>query len=266
MIDSFPGKTALITGAGNGIGRGTALALARRGAKVACVDIAAAALAKTVAEIAAAGGEALAYTVDVGEGDCFTMLAEEIGEKWGAVDILMNNVGVLLRGRPEDIPIGEWERLFNVNFLSAVRAVQTFTPAMIARGYGHVINTASFAGLFPYAYDRLPYAATKAAMVSFTEGLYLYLKPQGLGVTLLCPGPVITEIGKTMRTFTEGLPLRGPGLQFPALNADDVGEMVAEAILADRFFLPTDEQVGEILRKRADDPGAFLQDTLASWN
>lgn len=258
------GRTAIVTGAASGIGRGTVLALAARGARVALVDINAAGLDAVAAEIAAAGGQALACPADVGAADAFEVVRATAEAAFGPVDILMNNVGVLVSGAPQDIPLAEWERILNLNLMSAIRSIHLFLPAMIARGSGHIVNTASFAGLFPYAYDRLPYAATKAALVGLSEGLRLYLEPQGIGVTCLCPGPVKTAIGSTMKSWTPGIGLRGPGAQFTFRTPEAVGEMVADAIEADRFFLPTDDLVLERMQSRAADPDAFLAAQLAA--
>src|SRR3546814_11494663 len=87
--------------------------------------------------------------------------------------------------------------------MSIVRSNHVFLPLFIAQGEGHIINTASVDGLFGFGYDRLPYAASKAAVVTLSEGLALYLRPKGIGVTCLCPGPVATEIGDAMNFFSE---------------------------------------------------------------
>ncbi|WP_242124015.1 SDR family oxidoreductase [Sphingobium sp. Sx8-8] len=253
------GAVAIVTGAANGIGRATADSLARRGARLVLADIDAARLEEAAGAIRAAGGQALAIPLDLSEPDAFDRLRERTWAEYGTVDIVMNNVGVLVSGLPQDIPLAEWERIINLNLMGVVRSIHRFLPDLLAKGSGHIVNTASFAGLFPYAFDRLPYAATKGAIVTMTEGLALYLEPRGIGVTLLCPGPVRTAIGNTMRSFTEGLPLRGPGPQFAFREAGEVGEMVADAIASNRFFLPTDDLVRPLLAERGADMEAFLR-------
>jgi NAD(P)-dependent dehydrogenase (short-subunit alcohol dehydrogenase family) len=265
-VKELDGKVALITGGGSGIGRGTGIALAKRGVKVILADINEAGAQEGAETIRTAGGEATAVKADVGAADAFDMLHAFAAETYGAVDILMNNVGVLVMGVVGDIPLAEWERVLNLNLMSVIRAQHRFVPEMVARGSGHIVNTASFAGLFPYAYDRLPYAAGKGAIVTMSEGLALYCKPRGVGVTLLCPGPVKTNIGASLKSWTEGLPLRGPGAQFAMLDPLDVGEQVAEAIVADRFFLPTDELVKPVLQEREADRDAFLARQIAGFD
>lgn len=263
---NLDGKVALVTGGGSGIGRGTGIALAKRGVKVILADIDEAGAREGAETIAAAGGHAVGVHADVAALDAFETLHAFAAERYGAIDILMNNVGVLVSGLPQDIPLAEWERILNLNLMSVIRAQHLFVPEMVARGSGHIVNTASFAGLFPYAFDRLPYAASKGAIVTMTEGLALYCKPRGVGVTLLCPGPVKTRIGATMKSWTEGIGLRGPGAQFAMLDPLDVGEMVAEAIVSDRFFLPTDDLVRDVLLDRATDQDAFLEKQIAGFD
>jgi NAD(P)-dependent dehydrogenase (short-subunit alcohol dehydrogenase family) len=139
-----------------------------------------------------------------------------------------------------------------------VRSNATFVPMLLEQGSGHIVNTASFAGLFTYSYDRMPYAASKAAIVQISEGLALYLRPKNIGVTLLCPGPVLTNIASSVPTFGAGAALRTPGDQFELLDPVQVGELVADAILRNRFFVPTHPAVTEDLRRRVEDWDSYL--------
>jgi len=174
----------------------------------------------------------------------------------------MNNVGVISVGLPEEIPVEDWRRDFEVNLFSVVRSNHAFLPLLLRQGEGHIVNTASFAGLYTYAFDRMPYAAAKAALIQMSEGLALYLRPKGIGVTCLCPGPVMTNIAKSVRLVGKPTQMRGPGAEFPLLDAASVGEMVVAAILANRFMLPTDEQVITRLNRRATDWDGALQDQI----
>jgi len=262
-MDSLQGKTAIITGGGSGIGRATALSLARRGARVVAADINAGAARDVAAEITAAGGQALGVACDVAAEDAFEELKAVALDRFGAVDVVMNNVGVLTRGLPEHIPVAEWQRIISVNLLSVVRSNTVFLPLLISQGYGHLVNTASFAGLYTYSFDRLPYAATKAAIVQLSEGLRIYLRPQGIGVTVLCPGPVKTNIMATMPpTFGPETATRRPVPAFALLDPATVGEQVAEAILADTFMLFTHPEVADVLVERATDWNAFIDKQL----
>ena len=142
------------------------------------------------------------------DGD-FAALRDVTMERFGRVDIVMNNVSIIPIGRPETLPMDAWQRSIDVNLLSVVRSLHVFLPMMLEQGSGHLVNTASTAGLFAYAFERLPYTATKAAVVGVSEALALYLRPKGIGVSCLCPGPVATNIGEQI-TFHEDVPINSP--------------------------------------------------------
>ncbi|MET0360265.1 MAG: SDR family NAD(P)-dependent oxidoreductase [Sphingobium sp.] len=263
-MTALAGACVVITGAASGIGRGAARAFAARGARIVLVDIDAQGLATLAAELSADGTDALALTSDVGAADAFDQIVSAAEARFGAVDRLMNNVGVLATGKPEDIPPDEWLRILNLNLMSAVRGIYRLLPDMIARGRGHIINTASFAGLFPYAWDRLPYVASKAALVAVSESLALYLVPQGIGVTCFCPGPVRTAIAKSIRGWTPGIVPRGPGAQFAIKDPDEIAFLLADAVEQDIFFLPSDEHVLAEVERRGRDINAFLRGRIAA--
>jgi NAD(P)-dependent dehydrogenase (short-subunit alcohol dehydrogenase family) len=263
-MDTVEGKAAIVTGAASGIGRGTAHALAARGAQVVVADIDLAGAQAVVEEIRSAGGQAIAVAADVGTDEAFVRLRDDTLAAFGRIDIVMNNAGVITRGLPEYIPIEEWQRVINVNLFSVVRSHATFLPIFLEQGSGHFVNTASFAGLMSYSYDRLPYVASKAAIIQISEGLALYALPQGIGVTVLCPGPVATNIGRNMPSFGPDTPTRGPGPQFQARDPFDVGREVVAAIEADQFLLTTDDQVRPILVARAGDWDGYVHRQIAT--
>lgn len=257
-MDDLQDKVAVITGAGSGIGRATAGALAKRGVSILVADINEAGASDAAAEITAAGGKASPVLCDVADDAAFEMLKQEALSRFGRVDIVMNNAGGMTRGLPEHVPLDEWRRVLDVNLLSVVRSNLAFLPHLIAQGSGHIVNTASFAGLMTYSFDRLAYSAAKAAIIQISERLAIYLRPQGIGVTVLCPGPVKTNIMSGLRSFGPPTDTRGPGPAFDLLTAEAVGEKVMEAILANRFMLPTHENVRDFLIDRASDWDAFI--------
>ena len=221
-------------------------------------DINAAGAGAVAAEITRAGGRAAAVRCDVGAEPAVEELKAFTLDHFGQVDIVMNNAGVLTRGLPDHLPVAEWQRIININLFSVVRSNAAFLPLLTGQGHGHIVNTASFAGLYTYAYDRLPYAASKAAIIQLSEGLRLYLHPHGIGVTVLCPGPVLTSISASVRSFGPQTPTRGPGEQFALLQPEAVGEQVADAIVHDTFMLYTHPQVRDVLVERASDWNAFI--------
>ncbi|MGB9304829.1 MAG: SDR family oxidoreductase, partial [Mycobacterium sp.] len=255
-MDTLRDKVAVITGAASGIGRAIACTLADRGARLVAVDLD----NNGVQALAGAltGSDVLAHRADVSDPVAFEGIRDATLQRFGRVDIVVNNVGVLTNGLPQDIPISEWQRLLDINLMSLVRSNAAFLPLLLGQGSGHLVNTASFAGLFTYSYDRLPYAATKAAIVQISEGLAIYLRPKNIGVTLLCPGPVLTNIAAAVPRFGGGAALRTPGEQFELLDPAPVGDLVADAILRNRFFVPTHPDVVDELRRRVEDWDAYI--------
>ncbi|KKC02962.1 SDR family oxidoreductase [Mycobacterium nebraskense] len=257
-METLRDKVAVITGAASGIGRAIAGALTDRGAHIVAVDVDDDGVRALADDLSSRGGAVLPQRADVSESAAFEGIRDAALQRFGRIDIVVNNVGVLTNGLPEDIPVSEWQRILDINLMSVVRSNAAFLPLLLDQGSGHLVNTASFAGLFTYSYDRLPYAATKAAIVQISEGLAIYLRPKNIGVTLLCPGPVLTNIAAAVPKFGGGAPLRIPGEQFELLDPAAVGELVADAILRNRFFVPTHPQVVDELRCRVEDWDAYI--------
>jgi len=250
------GAVAVITGGGSGIGRASSLALSSAGVRVVVADLNAERASAVAHEITAKGGTAIALVCDVGSDEQVRALNDAAVASFGQVDVVMNNVSTLPIGFPEQLPMEAWRDAVELNLLSVARSLCVFLPPMVARGRGHVVNTASTAGLFAYSYERLPYSATKGAVVALSEALALYCRPRGVGVTCLCPGPVQTHIGEQMRWFGERPPLHAPALAL--LTPEVVGAQVLDAIVHDRFFVLTHPEVQDILVARAQDPDGFV--------
>jgi NAD(P)-dependent dehydrogenase (short-subunit alcohol dehydrogenase family) len=251
------GAAAVLTGAGSGIGRATALSLAARGAHVVASDLDAARAAETAALIAAAGGQATSLPVDVSDQHDLEALRDLCLDRFGRLDIVMNNVGVLAMGPPETLPLEAWERVLDLNLLSVARSNLVFLPHLLAQGHGHVVNTSSASGLLAYGFDRLPYVASKHAVVGLSEALALYLAPKGIGVTCVCPSGVVTNILEQITVYGEPTTPRAP--QHAVVEPEVVGELVADAVTAGTFLVVTAPEVHEELRRRAADPEAHLQ-------
>jgi NAD(P)-dependent dehydrogenase (short-subunit alcohol dehydrogenase family) len=261
-MEDLVGKAALVTGGGSGIGRGTVLALASSGANVVVADVDGERAAAVAEEASQSGAECTDLVLDVDRQEDFEAARDAMLARYGRIDVVMNNVGVIAAGLPEHIPMAEWERIVSTNLLSVVRSNAVFLPILLGQRSGHVVNTASTAGLFAYAYERLPYSATKAAVVALSEALALYLRPQGIGVTCLCPGPVATNIGQHVSFSGPPVRMRGPGKDLAALDPETVGEQVVRAIRDDRFLLLTHPEIHDTLVRRASDPEAFLEGQL----
>jgi NAD(P)-dependent dehydrogenase (short-subunit alcohol dehydrogenase family) len=252
------GTVAVITGAGSGIGRATARSLAERGVRVVVTDVDADRAADTAIEL---GECAVGARCDVTSSTDLDAVRDLALDRFGRIDIVMNNVGILAVGAVEDIPVEAWQRVIDVNLMGVVRSNLVFLPVLLAQGSGHIVNTASTAGLLPYGVDRLPYTATKHALVGLSESLALYLRPHGIGVTCLCPAGVATNIAEQITTYGPPTTPRGP--DFPVVDATSVGELVAAAIETGRFLVLTAPEAAAELRERAADIESYL-DRIAS--
>jgi NAD(P)-dependent dehydrogenase (short-subunit alcohol dehydrogenase family) len=190
----FSGQVAVVTGAGSGIGRSTALLLARLGATVHAADLDEQAVTAVVGEIEAAGGRGTAHVTDVSDPASVEALADTVFAAEGAVDVLHNNAGVGHAGPVDDTSLEEWRRVLGVNLMGVVHGVHSFVPRMLRQGRpAHIVNTASGAGLVPVA-EMAPYATSKHAVVGLSESLNAELAPRGIHVSAVCPGLVNTPI------------------------------------------------------------------------
>ena len=213
-------------------------------------------------QIHGVGGRAIGIPCDVSLQDDVVTLAETTLRDYGRIDIIMSNVGVIAKGEPLEIPMDAWASIIDINLLGTVRVLRAFLPALLAQGSGHVVTTGSTAGLFPYAYDRLPYVATKAAVVALSEALALYARPRGIGVTCFCPAGVMTNIVEQVREY--GPPTRLQPPQLPVISAEDAGELVVGGVLEDRLLVLTDPLAESMVHQHATDREAFLE-TQIQW-
>lgn len=255
----FAGSAALIFGGGRNIGRAIVEEFARRGARVVAADVDFDAARETAELVRKAGGEAWAVRCDVGSDESVLNAASEAERRTGALDIVVNNAGILSGGNPEDIPIAEWQRVMDINFFGMVRSIEVFMPRMIARGSGYIVNTASFAGLYPFASSRIHYAASKAAVVSMSENLALYLMPKGVRVSCLCPGPVMTTSNQGMKHFSADYIMRAPGSKLTVKSQAEAATILADGMRAGRIIIPTHDELWETLIKRADSLDGFIR-------
>jgi NADP-dependent 3-hydroxy acid dehydrogenase YdfG len=187
------GKTALVTGASSGIGRGAAVALAEAGAQVALVARRADRLAEVAARIEAAGGKALARVADVtDEADASGAVEDTVGH-FGGLDILVNAAGMTQTGKVENGNLADWRYVFELNFWASLYTARAAIPALKAGG-GDIVNISSTAGRRAVGATFGPYAASKFALTAFNESLRAEVTLAGIRVSIIEPGATATEI------------------------------------------------------------------------
>lgn len=267
-------RIAVVTGAASGIGRASALALAKAGADLVLADLNDARLEEVRGEIAGIGRRALVVHTDVSRLADVEALFEQAVARMGRVDILMNNAGVHVTGPVERIPVADWEWIVGINLWGVIYGVRTVLPHMLARGSGHIVNTASLAGLVG-AEPSIPYTVTKFGVVGLSQALAAYLRPKGIGVSVLCPGFVATRIteherltpfddgrDETRRSFFQALAdgdwsrmAAAPG---GVVTAESVADRVVDAVKANTFLILTHPGHKELVAAAAADPEAAV--------
>jgi NAD(P)-dependent dehydrogenase (short-subunit alcohol dehydrogenase family) len=218
-------RRVLITGAGSGLGQALAHRYAGTGARVACVDLDA-----TRAELTRAalpGDGHLAIVANVGSDESMEQVHERVAGEWGGLDVLVNNAGIATGGTLVETTDQEWQDVLQINLMGVVRGCRLFLPAMIAAGAGHVVNTASFAGLAG-APGMMSYGVSKAAVVALSEQLRAELEGTGVRVSVLCPAFFRTNLLESWR----GAARLKPVAETMMRNAGDSLEQVADRTFA----------------------------------
>jgi NAD(P)-dependent dehydrogenase (short-subunit alcohol dehydrogenase family) len=258
------GKTAVVTGGASGIGLGLAERFAREGMRVVIGDVEERALASAEKRLSAAGAQVLALRTDVTSPDSLRRLRERALERFGAVHVVCANAGVAPTG-PVVGTISDWRWVVEVNLLGVVHTLDAFVPGLVVQREGHVVNTASVGGLRSAAMLGA-YCATKHAVVALSESLHAELAGSGVGVSLLCPGPVDTGIFESERNRPAALGGAGAapdaarrafqGAIRGSMAPAQVAAVVVEAIRAERFYVLTHPEMAGLARGRADDIAA----------
>ncbi len=268
-MQDFQDKTAFITGGAAGIGLAMAREFLNAGAKVVIADIRQDALDKAVTTLG--GGDRLrAIRLDVTDREAFARAADDAGE----VDILCSNAGIFIGGPTQDATFDDWDFCLGVNLGGTVNCMRTFVPRMIARGKGgHIVLTSSINGLFASGAVG-PYTASKFATTAIGECLRMNLAPYGIGVSILCPGPVATDLFESTPAVRpkelsdSGAHLvktdeRDPVSQeifAGAMSIEEVGRKVMQGVKRNDLYIITHAEIREVLEARMKAVLAALPD------
>lgn len=189
----FEGAVAIVTGGASGIGRALGETLARRGASVVLADRQLTVAQEVASGIQESGGTASAAELDVTNFSAVDQLVQETAQAQGRLDYMFNNAGIAIGGEASLYSIDDWKAVLDVNLYGVVNGVQAAYPIMIRQGYGHIVNTASMAGLLPMPMG-VSYATTKHAVVGLSKSLRIEAAQHGIRVSAFCPGVIRTPI------------------------------------------------------------------------
>jgi NAD(P)-dependent dehydrogenase (short-subunit alcohol dehydrogenase family) len=257
MADDLAGKVAIITGGAGGIGKALAEELAARGCYLVLADINSGLLEQTAAVLRAGGAELDAKTLDVRDATQVQALVEGAHRELGRIDYIFNNAGVNVCAELRDTTLEDWNLLIDVNLRGVVHGVHAAYSIMRSQGFGHIINTASAAGLIPAAAEGA-YAATKHAVVGLSSTLRIEAASFGVKVSVVCPGLVDTPIldsTKYVKLGSDALRKISPGKPVPPRTA---ARQILQGVDRNRFYIVLTPTVNALWRLHRFAPSASL--------
>ena len=266
-MNELSGKVAAVTGAASGLGRAMALAFASEGMDLALADVDEPGLKNTCELVSSHGVKTYAMRVDVSKQDQVDEFAARTVAKLTAVHLVCNNAGVAVSGAAWENSEAEWQWILGVNLWGVVHGVRAFAPRLIAQDEGHIVNTASVAGLISPP-GMSAYCVTKHAVVALSESLHHDLRERAsrVGVSVLCPAYVPTGIADSERNLPPGISSSEKSTERRAkeaalrkavaagkLSADDVARAVVAAVKENRFYILTHPAIKGAVRARMED-------------
>ena len=264
-MKDLQGKVAVITGGASGIGLAVAEKAAAEGMKIVIADIEEGPLKEAEGELARQGAEVIGVVTDVSDAAAVRELRDRALDRFGAVHLVHNNAGIGTGGPIWEFSEEDWRWIIGVNQWGVIHGISTFVPLLMEQGEGHVVNTASIAGLTTTAFLG-PYHTTKFAVVAMSEVLYKDLQVAGsqIGVSVLCPGFVQTRIAESDRNRPAWAPEREvegaeelraviQGMVDGGIPPATVAARVIEAVKTNTFYILTHPELTEAIQIRCDD-------------
>ena len=260
-MDTLTDKVGIVTGAASGIGRAVANAFADEGMHVVLADIEVEPLAAAVEEIRERGRRAIGVPTDVSSLDAIERLSAAALDEFGRIDVVHNNAGVVTAGLIEEISLASWRWVIDVDLWSVIYGAMVFAPILKRQGSGHIVNTASTAGL-QANHGIGPYNVAKFGVVGLTETLKIECEGTGVGVSVLCPGAIDTQIVTAERNRPSAVPAStgATAERFTASSTEvlgtrglaprEVGAMVVDAVKTDRFWVLTHPRWYDVVTQR----------------
>jgi NAD(P)-dependent dehydrogenase (short-subunit alcohol dehydrogenase family) len=263
-MQELSGKVAVVTGAASGIGRALAGAFAAEGMRLMLADIDATRLDDAAEVLRSTGADVATRVTDVAVGDEIEALAQETLATFGSVQLLCNNAGIGGGGMIAGFDVDHWKRVIDIDLWSVLHGLRVFLPILTEQGEGHVVNTASVAGLFAPAFMG-PYDVSKFGVVAISEAAFneLAMFAPNVGISVLCPGWVKTNIaeaqiaaaqaaegGDTEMASVMGDVIRG--FIDSGMEPDDVARQVVDAVKSRRFYILTHPESVEMVRRRME--------------
>jgi NADP-dependent 3-hydroxy acid dehydrogenase YdfG len=250
---ALSGRVGVVTGAGSGVGRSVALALARQGASVVVADFDAPRVERTIDDILRLGTaeRALSLTTDVRDDASVRGLARNAVKAMGRVDVVINAAGVLLQGRIDKISTHDWSWMLETNLLGTVRTSLAFLPHLAERGSGHLVNIVAYGGLHPGNTQTIPYDSGHAAIAAFTAGLARQMSGTGVDVSLFCLAATSPRIGQNTRSRGIGRWIGDADVpQDGAHAADQLAGTLIDGLHHPRFIIAADPADRDELTRR----------------
>ena len=230
-IRIYQDATAIITGAATGIGKALAIELANRGCTVVLTDRQITLAEETAAEIVVNNGKAWARELDVSDYQTFQAVVDETVAETGRLDYMFNNAGISIGGFVDDYEVGDWNTMIDVNLRGVTNGVQACYRLMVAQGFGHIVNTASMAGLVP-ASSQIAYTTTKFAVSGLSQALRVEAEMKGVRVSAICPGAIDTPLltGGVYGRLPEGVTQEKAARYWAKLKPMPAADFAAETL------------------------------------